>query len=105
MRHDPIDSALFIEHRKQLAARLPPNSVAIVHSADPLTTNGDGAVRYVPAADLFWLTGIEQAESILVLAPDATHSAHREMLFIREPNANLETWDCLLYTSPSPRDS
>ena len=93
MRHDPIDPALFIEHRQQIAAKLPPNSIAIVHAADPLTTNGDGAVRYVPAADLFWLTGIEQAESILVLAPDATHPAHREMLFIREPNANLETWE------------
>ena len=93
MRHDSIDPALFVEHRKQIAAKLPPNSVAIVHAADPLSTNGDGAVRYVPAADLFWLTGIEQAESILVLAPDATHPAHREMLFIREPNANLETWE------------
>ena len=43
MRHDPIDPALFIEHRQQVAARLPPNSIAIVHAADPLTTNGDGA--------------------------------------------------------------
>ena len=93
MRHDSIDPVLFVEHRKQIAAKLPPNSVAIVHAADPLSTNGDGAVRYVPAADLFWLTGIEQAESILVLAPDAAHPAHREMLFIREPNANLETWE------------
>ena len=50
MRHDPIDPALFIEHRQQIAAKLPPNSIAIVHAADPLTTNGDGAVRYVPAA-------------------------------------------------------
>ena len=75
MRHDPIDSALFVEHRQQLAAKLQPDSVAIVHAADPLTTNGDGAVRYVPAADLFWLTGIEQIESILVLAPDAMGSA------------------------------
>ncbi len=93
MRHDSIDPVLFVEHRKQIAAKLPPDSVAIVHAADPLSTNGDGAVRYVPAADLFWLTGIEQAESILVLAPDAAHPAHREMLFIREPNANLETWE------------
>jgi len=93
MRHDSIDPELFVKHRKQIAAKLPPNSVAIVHAADPLSTNGDGAVRYVPAADLFWLTGIEQAESILVLAPDATHPAHREILFIREPNANLETWE------------
>jgi len=93
MRHDPIDSALFVEHRQQLAAKLQPDSVAIVHAADPLTTNGDGAVRYVPAADLFWLTGIEQIESILVLAPDGIHPAHREMLFIRKPNANVETWE------------
>ena len=93
MRHDSIDPNIFIEHRQQIAARLPPKSVAIVHAADALSTNGDGTVRYVPAADLFWLTGIEQAESILVLAPDATNPAHREMLFIREPNANLEIWE------------
>ena len=93
MRHDSIDPNIFIEHRQQIAARLPPKSVAIVHAADALSTNGDGTVRYVPAADLFWLTGIEQAESILVLAPDATNPAHREMLFIRKPNANVETWE------------
>ena len=58
MRHDPIDPALFIEHRQQVAARLPPNSIAIVHAADPLTTNGDGAVRYVPAADLVVREGL-----------------------------------------------
>jgi Xaa-Pro aminopeptidase len=93
MRHDPIDSALFTEHRKLLAAKLPPKSVAIVHAADPLATNGDGVVRYVPAADLFWLTGIEQLESVVVLIPDSVNPADREMLFIREPNASLETWE------------
>ena len=62
MRHDSIDSVPYLLNTEsRLAARLPPNSVAIVHAADPLSTNGDGVVRYVPAADLFWLTGIEQA--------------------------------------------
>ena len=63
MRHDPIDPALFIEHRQQIAAKLPPNSIAIVHAADPLTTNGDGAVRYVPAA-ICCLCSINNAGSI-----------------------------------------
>ena len=93
MRHDSIDPNIFIEHRQQIAARLPPKSVAIVHAADPSQPMVTVLYGMYPAADLFWLTGIEQAESILVLAPDATNPAHREMLFIREPNANLEIWE------------
>ena len=71
MRHAPIDPALFIAHRRQLLELLPKHCVAIVHAADVPPTNGDGTLKLQPAADLFWLTGIEQEESVLVLAPDA----------------------------------
>ena len=93
MRHAPIDQAVFTAHRQQLAAALPPKSIAIVHAADTLPTTGDGVLRLVPAADLFWLTGIEQVESTLVLAPDAVDPAQRVMLFIRQPNEQLATWE------------
>lgn len=93
MRHAPIDPELFCQHRQRLTAALPPNSLAIVHAADTLPTNGDGVLRLVPAADLFWLTGIEQVESVLVLAPDAVEPAQREILFIRQPNERLATWE------------
>jgi len=93
MRHAPIDPALFRANRDRLRALLPPRSVAIVHAADVLPTNGDGTLRLAPAADLFWLTGIEQEESVLVLAPDAIDPAQREILFLRQPNELLATWE------------
>lgn len=93
MRHAPIDPVLFSNHRHRLVAALPPNSLAIIHAADVLPTNGDGVLRLVPAADLFWLAGIEQVESVLVLAPDAVDPAQREMLFIRQPTEQLATWE------------
>jgi Xaa-Pro aminopeptidase len=93
MRHAPIDPEVFIAHRAALRALLPAGSVAVVHAADVLPTNGDGTLRLVPAADLFYLTGIEQEESVLVLAPDAVDPAAREMLFIRQPNDTLAIWE------------
>jgi len=93
MRHDPIDPALFVAHRRRLVELLPPRSVAVVHAADILPTAGDGTLRLHPAADLFWLTGIEQEESVLVLAPQAVDPAHREILFIRQADEYSARWD------------
>lgn len=93
MRHAPIDPALFVAHRRQLRELLPRHAVAVVHAADVLPTTGDGTLKMHPASDLFWLSGIEQEESVLVLAPDATEPGHREMLFIRQPNEQLATWE------------
>jgi Xaa-Pro aminopeptidase len=93
MRHAPIDPALFIEHRRRLVHRLPERSVAVVHAADILPTTGDGTARLHPAGDLFWLTGIEQEESVLVLAPQASDPTHRETLYIRRPDDHSARWD------------
>jgi hypothetical protein len=93
MRHAPIDPALFVAHRRQLRELLPKNGVVVVHAADVLPTSGDGTLRLHPASDLFWLSGIEQEESVLVLAADAAEPAHRELLFIRQPNEQLATWE------------
>jgi Xaa-Pro aminopeptidase len=93
MRHASIHPSLFVSHRQQLVALLPPQSLVIVHAADLLPTTGDGTLRLHPASDLFWLTGIEQEESVLVLAPDAIDPAQREMLFVRRPNELLTTWE------------
>jgi Xaa-Pro aminopeptidase len=93
MRHASIKPSLFLGHRQQLTALLPPQSLVVVHAADLLPTSGDGTLRLHPASDLFWLTGIEQEESVLVLAPDAIDPAQREMLFIRQPNELLTTWE------------
>ena len=93
MRHDPIDPALFIDNRRRLTERLLPNAVAVVNANDVLPTNSDGALPLYPGSDLFYLTGIEQEQSILLLAPHAADPNLREVLFVREPVALLKTWE------------
>ena len=93
MRHAPIDSKLFTENRERLKKLLPPKSLAIINANDVLPTNADGALMMHPNSDLFYLTGIEQEESILLLAPDAHDPKHREILFLREPSEHLKIWE------------
>jgi len=93
MRHQPIDPKLFIENRQRLAKLLLPNSLAVVNANDIPPVNSDGVLLMQPNSDLFYLTGIEQEESILVLSPDAFDEKLREVLFLREPNQQLKTWE------------
>ncbi len=93
MRHAPIDSALFVENRERLDGLLPPGSLAVVNANDVLPTNADGSLAMHPNADLFYLTGVEQEESLLLLAPDAYDEKLREILFLREPNEQLKLWE------------
>jgi Xaa-Pro aminopeptidase len=80
-------------NRASLKRLLPPNSLAVVNANDILPTNADGTLLLKQSADLFYLTGIEQEESILLLYPDAPEAKHREILFLRQPNPLLETWE------------
>ena len=93
MRHAPIDSKLFATHRKNLADRLPAKALAITNANDVLPTNADGTIPIHPNSDLFYLSGIEQEESILVLFPDCPNPKHREILFVREPSEHLKIWE------------
>ncbi|RIK82780.1 MAG: X-Pro aminopeptidase [Planctomycetota bacterium] len=93
MRHAPIAPDLFADNRRRLAELLLPNAVAVVNANDVLPTNADGSLPLHPNADLFYLSGIEQEESILVLAPHSAEEKHREILFLREPNEHLKTWE------------
>ena len=84
MRHLPIDSTLFAKHREQLAERLPVGAIAFANANDVLPTNADGTLPLHPNSDLFYLSGIEQEESILVLFPECIESqAPRNPLFAR----------------------
>ncbi len=93
MRHRPIDPALFKLNRDRLRALLPPNSLAVLNANDVLPTNADGTLRIAPNSDLFYLTGVEQEESILLIYPDADDEKHREVLFLREAKPELEQWE------------
>ncbi|HZZ73752.1 MAG TPA: Xaa-Pro aminopeptidase [Pirellulales bacterium] len=93
MRHTAIDAELFRENRARLRALLLPNSLVVVNANDILPTNADGSLILHPNSDLFYLSGVEQEESILLLAPDAHDEKLREVLFLRETNDLLKTWE------------
>ncbi|MAE31923.1 MAG: X-Pro aminopeptidase [Verrucomicrobiales bacterium] len=93
MRHQPIKNKLFIENRKRLAKLLAPKSLAVLNANDVLPTNADGTLVMQPNADLFFLSGIEQEESILLIFPEAAEEKNREILFLREPNDHLKIWE------------
>ena len=93
MRHDRIDASLFVNNRARLAAKLGQGALAVVGANDVLPTNADGSLIIVPNSDLFYLSGIEQEESILVVFPSAHDPLLREVLFIREPNELLKIWE------------
>ena len=103
MRHLPIKPKLFKDNRRRLAELLEPQSLAVVNANDVLPTNADGTFIIHPNADLFYLTGIEQEESILVLFPDAPDSKHREILFLREPSEHLRIWEGFKHSKEEAR--
>jgi Xaa-Pro aminopeptidase len=93
MRYEPLDPKLFIENRARLASLLPPKSIAIINANDILPTNADGTLALRQNSDLFYLSGVEQEETVLLLFPDADDEKQRELLFLREPNEQNELWE------------
>jgi Xaa-Pro aminopeptidase len=88
-----INSDLFSTNRGRLKQLLPPGSLAILNANDLPPTNADGTLAIIPNSDLFYLTGIEQEHTILLLNPDAEDEKHREILFLREPSHENELWE------------
>src|ERR1700691_1422096 len=93
MKTVPLPSALFTLNRQRLVQKLMPRSVAVLNANDLMPTNADGTMGHLQNADLFYLTGIHQEETILLLAPDAFDVNHREILFVRQPNEHLAIWE------------
>jgi len=93
MRYQPIPAELFIENRKRFERQLPPGALCVVHSNDVQQTNADGTRSFIQNSNLFWLTGIDQEETILILFPDSPSTQRREVLFIRKTDAQIATWE------------
>ena len=103
MRHKPIKNKLFVQNRKRLAELMAPKSLAVLNANDVLPTNADGSLPMQPNADLFYLSGIEQEESILLLFPDTADNKHREILFLRQPNQHMQIWEGYKHTKENAR--
>ncbi len=103
MKYHPIDPQLFVSNRERLTALLQPRSLAILNANDVLPTNADGTLRFRQNNDLFYLSGIDQEESILLLFPDCPDPKHREVLFLRETNERIAVWEGYKYTKDHAR--
>jgi len=93
MRYHPINPQLFVNNRANLAKLMLPNSLAVLNANDVLPTNADGTLPFLQSSDLFYLTGIAQEETILLLYPQAHDEKMREILFVRETNDQLVIWE------------
>lgn len=93
MRYDPIDPAFFVRNRENLAGLLKPNSIVVIHANDILPTNADGTIPFRQNNDLFYLCGVDQEETVIVLFPEAPLERDREILFVRETSEHLAVWD------------
>ena len=93
MKYLPLNAALFTENRKRFVKKMEKNSIAIFNSNDELPMNGDALYKFKQNSDLFWLTGIEQEDSMIVLFPDNPDKKFREVLVLVKPNELKEKWD------------
>ena len=98
MKYAPIDRKLFIENRKRFAKKITNNALAVFNANDIMPTNADGSMGFVQNADLFYLSGIDQEETILLLFPQALNPEHREVLFLKETSEHIAIWEGHKYT-------
>jgi Xaa-Pro aminopeptidase len=93
MRYAQIPSALFIKNRQNFTEKMEPNSIAIFTSNDVMPNNADDRMGFSQNNDLFYLSGVDQEESILVLYPDAALPGNREILFVKETSELIKIWE------------
>ena len=93
MKYDLIDNTLFIKNRKNFMAQMKPNSLAVFNSNDTYPVSADSTLPFEQHRDIFYLSGVDQEESILVLFPDCPKEQYREMLFLTETNDHIAVWE------------
>jgi len=93
MRYEPICTDFLIRNRDKLRATLKPGSLVIVHANDSYPTNADGTLPFKQNSDLFYLTGVEQEETVLLLMPDSPDPKEREILFLKETSDRIAVWE------------
>jgi Xaa-Pro aminopeptidase len=93
MRYLPINSKLFIQNRKNFNLHLKNGALAVFNSNDIMPTNADGVMTFRQNNDLFYLTGIDQEETVLVVFPESKNPAHKEILFVKETSEHIAVWE------------
>jgi len=93
MKYLPISNRLFTLNRKNFVSRLKSCSLAIFHSNDEFPRNGDQNFSFKQNPDFFYLSGIDQEQSILILFPDCPNPLYKEVLFLRQTNEHIAIWE------------
>ena len=93
MKYLPLDKNLFIENRRRFTGQMQKNSIAIFVSNDEVASNGDAIYHFKQNSDLFWLSGISQEDSMVILFPDNPDPKYKEVLVLVRPNEMKEKWD------------
>lgn len=103
MKYLPIDNSLFILNRKNFVSRLKAHSIALFNASDEYPRSGDQNFVFKQNADFFYLTGIDQEQSILLLFPDCPNPLYKEVLFLRQTSEHIAVWEGHKYTKDEAR--
>jgi len=93
MKYLPIDRQLFVKNRAKFAAKMVPNSMAVFNSNDIYPISADSTLPFAQQRDIFYLSGVDQEESVLVIFPDCPNKENREILFLKETNDHIAVWE------------
>ncbi len=93
MKHLPLNPEIFVTNRKRFVEKMKPASIAIFVSNDEVPRNGDAIYTFQQNSDLYWLSGIDQEDSLVILFPDNPDKKYREVLVLLRPNELKEKWD------------
>jgi Xaa-Pro aminopeptidase len=93
MKYDLIDNSLYTKNRKNFISKMKSKSLAVFNSNDIYPISADSTMPFQQARDIFYLSGVDQDKSILVLFPDAPNKKHREILFLTETNDHIAVWE------------
>ena len=93
MKNLPLNPELFVQNRERFVKMMKKNSIVVIVSNDETPSNGDAIYRFKQNSDLYWLTGITQEDSMVILFPDNPDPKYREVLVLVRPNELKEKWD------------
>ena len=93
MKYLAIENQLFIKNRNLFFSKLDANCMAVFNSNDVMPTNADGTMPFRQNNDLFWLSGVDQEESVLIIYPDNTNKQEKEILFLKETSELIAIWE------------
>lgn len=98
MKYISPENKLFIANRQHFVSNITPQSIVILHSNDEFPQSGDALLRFKQSPDLYYLSGIDQEQSILILFPDSPVEQYREILFLKQTNEHIAVWEGHKYT-------